>query len=259
MSAIADGLYASLRLDGAGHPRIAYLDAAGPNLAYAVNDGAAWSSQVVDASSRDAGTILDRVALALDAQDRPHIAYSLTIVRGEASLELMAFALLDATGWRYSIVDRRNSGFDTAIALDQSGFPWITYRRGLPREKASLRAAHLALPDLRGALSAATVTGDPQGFSVRADLSVTNAGTMVSRGFSVAYYLSTDDLYDAGDTPLGKAVKTGALGAGRSRTLHLAERVGVSPSGRHVIAVIDAASVVDEIGEGNNAAATLVP
>lgn len=65
------GWYASLALDGADNPHIAYYDQSNGDLKYATYDGAAWRIESVDTT----GDVGWYASLALDAHGRPHIAY----------------------------------------------------------------------------------------------------------------------------------------------------------------------------------------
>ncbi len=66
------GQYSSLKLDGAGLPRISYAELAGSNmhLRYAAWNGTSWSVERVDTSIAWCAT-----SLALDSLGRPYIAY----------------------------------------------------------------------------------------------------------------------------------------------------------------------------------------
>ena len=66
------GQYASLKLDGDDHPRIAYYDTTNTALKYAEWNGASWDITTVDS----AGSVGQYASLALDPDDyHPHIAY----------------------------------------------------------------------------------------------------------------------------------------------------------------------------------------
>lgn len=112
----------SLALDAAGHPHIAYCASwccdSCAELRYAWHDGSDWVTETVDSGSyvgRDA-------SLALDADDRPHIAYG-----GYGDLRYTYF---DGLGWISTTVDAGGGEFwpgQTSLVLDASGRPHIAY------------------------------------------------------------------------------------------------------------------------------------
>lgn len=65
------GKWASLSLDTAQRPHIAYLDGDKRHLKYAYFDGTSWQVETVDS----AGNVGTDISLALDAADQPHISY----------------------------------------------------------------------------------------------------------------------------------------------------------------------------------------
>ncbi len=65
------GQYASLALDSAGKPHIAYTSANGDQLRYAWWTGDAWAVQVV----RHGWQTAAYPSLALDSQDRPRLSF----------------------------------------------------------------------------------------------------------------------------------------------------------------------------------------
>ena len=106
----AAGTYASLALDAAGRPRIAYI---GGGVRYAAYDGASWSIETVDPAGA-AGT-----SLQLDAAGRPHISYV-----GAAGL---SYAFYDGAAWSIALVDPAAVNDYTSLDLDSLGRPHIAY------------------------------------------------------------------------------------------------------------------------------------
>jgi len=117
-STIGDGSGASLVLDVAGQPHIAYNGCNG--LCYASYDGTAWITQTVMPSGHGVGAI----SLVLDAAGRPHISYA-------ASFVLM-YAHYDGTQWVFEEVAVMGQGCCTSLALDGASRPHIAYQAGSP-------------------------------------------------------------------------------------------------------------------------------
>lgn len=86
-------------------------------------------------------------------------------------------------------------------------------------------------------------------------LEVRNGGDANAGASFVRYYLSDDALFDDGDLLIGedtiKALAPGKVGKAKLKTA-----LGNNPSGKHIIAVIDAGGNVAECDEDNNTAAT---
>ena len=83
----------SLRLDAAGHPRIAY---GGDHLYYAWYDGAAWHTETAD----NAPSVGRYASLALDAAGYPHISYY------DLANKDLKYARWTGTAWRSSALIR---------------------------------------------------------------------------------------------------------------------------------------------------------
>jgi hypothetical protein len=113
------GQDASLKLDGAGLPRISYYDSTNRDLKYAWHDGAAWYIETVD-NANDVGLY---TSLALDAVGHPHISF-FDLSNGD-----LKYAWHDGATWHREIVDSSGSvGFESSLALDGVGQPRISYR-----------------------------------------------------------------------------------------------------------------------------------
>ena len=158
------GRYASLALDSAGRPHIAYFG--GIELRYAYHDGSSWHIETVDAPIGTAGGYS---SLALDSSDQPHISYyegtsllkyahksggtwtiqavnALGLVGQYTSLALdssdlphiayqqtsfawLMYAYHDGASWQYATVDTQRAGAFASLALDSSDRPRISFCR----------------------------------------------------------------------------------------------------------------------------------
>jgi len=107
----------SLRLDAAGHPRVAYGE---DHLYYAWHDGSQWHSQVVDADPGVGGY----ASLALDGSGYAHIAYY------DATHAGLRYAYQEpgSGAWQVQTVDTGSVGTHTSLAVSASGQPHIAYR-----------------------------------------------------------------------------------------------------------------------------------
>ncbi len=84
-------------------------------------------------------------------------------------------------------------------------------------------------------------------------LAVENAGYNDLASSSVYFYLSNDGTYDPGDTYLKKK-STGKVKYANSKNIAFAYKfpVGMTLTGKYIIAVLDATGKVLEVDEGNN-------
>lgn len=93
-----------------------------PDLMYLYRDGAGWHAQSVDGGEYWEEV---RVAIALDDQDYPHLAYS---VDDES---LVKYAFQDGTGWHLQTIDSNPGYYDPwiypSIQLDAADHPHILY------------------------------------------------------------------------------------------------------------------------------------
>lgn len=103
----------SLRLDGNGHPHIAY---GGDHLYYAWYDGAGWHYETVDSAPK----VGSSASLALDAGGSPHISY---YDRGNGNIK---YAHWQNGAWDIQSLDRAVEG-SGSLALDTAGRPHISY------------------------------------------------------------------------------------------------------------------------------------
>jgi Tol biopolymer transport system component len=109
----------SLKVDSAGHPRIAYIasSTSGSILKYASYDGTSWKVETVD-SVVSAGY---SPSLALDAAGSPRISYI------DQTSDDLKFAWSDGQTWQIDVVDEGSGGGWTSLALDSAGNPRIAY------------------------------------------------------------------------------------------------------------------------------------
>ena len=113
-----------LRLDSAGAAHIAYV---GDAVYYAHEVQGTWQVETVDAAPATIydGTYQPLAALALDANDTPHLAYL------DASDRSVVYAHRTASGWLKQTVASAAAGhqinYETAIAVDRSGAPRVVY------------------------------------------------------------------------------------------------------------------------------------
>jgi len=111
----------SLALDSLDFPHISYCGyepIVCGDLIYARFDGSQWITETVDS----AGLVGDNSSIALDAFDHPHISYS------DWTHTQLKHAFFDGGAWLTESVD--GGGYDTSLALDQSGQPQIVHFGG---------------------------------------------------------------------------------------------------------------------------------
>ncbi|MEP7198817.1 MAG: hypothetical protein ABI874_03265, partial [Chloroflexota bacterium] len=113
-----------LRVDSTGRAHAAYV---GDAVYYAHEVSGTWQVEMVDAAPATiySGTYQPLPALALDANDTPHLAYL------NASDQSVIYARKTLSGWLTQTVATATGGniinYETAIALDKSGRPRIVY------------------------------------------------------------------------------------------------------------------------------------
>ena len=118
------GEYASLALDSAAQPHVAYcryepltlFNCA--ELRYAHLDGSDWTVDVVD----EMGAPGAFASLALDGAGRPHITYR------SATADELRYAYLDGATWLTATVDDGfGAGYWSSLAIDNAGRPNVAY------------------------------------------------------------------------------------------------------------------------------------
>jgi hypothetical protein len=114
------GEYASIGLDAAGQPHIAYYAASGSSLRYSVLvAGSPWALEIPDS----ADAVGQHASIALDAVGRPHIAYY------DATNDDLLFARRDDNGiWTLEVVyEQGKVGQFASLAFDSSDRPHIAF------------------------------------------------------------------------------------------------------------------------------------
>jgi subtilase family serine protease len=101
------------------------------------------------------------------------------------------------------------------------------------------------------------------GHSINMSSTTKNQGGGSAGASTTKFYLSTDAIYDTGDTQLGlRAIAVLAAGASSAGSTTLTVPVGTPPGNYYLIAVADATSAVLEANEANNTlakTATITP
>lgn len=114
------GEYTSLAVDASLDPHISYFDGNGNALVYAHHNGTSWVNTVVDTVG---ASVTIHTAIVLDAQDEPHIAY--TVDAGTGSLR---YAYLDHGTWYTETVESGGVLGYPSIGFDSQGYPHVTYQ-----------------------------------------------------------------------------------------------------------------------------------
>lgn len=117
------GMYSTLAIDSDGDYQLAYYDSTSKALLYGFRkkDDRHWSKMRVD---QDGGAF---VSLAVDPQGRPHMAYN--------SARGLRYAYWSGRRWLIQTIDPVPTEYFTAIQLDRSGNPRLTYFE-LPSSRA---------------------------------------------------------------------------------------------------------------------------
>jgi subtilase family serine protease len=88
---------------------------------------------------------------------------------------------------------------------------------------------------------------------LKGSVSVTNLGSVTSPDTVVSFYLSTDGTPGGDDSAIGQgSVRALKVGKSKAVKLKMTLPVGVSASGKYVIAVVDPADDIAETNEDNN-------
>jgi hypothetical protein len=137
------GRFASLALDSRDRPHVSYVDFGTGALRYAVREEGGWRRETVDAQANEGANwsvmaVLARgTSIAVDPDDRPHIAYY------DDALGQLKYAMGRADRWIGEIVDRAPyAGLDASIVVGGDGRPRIAYCDfGADDLKAATRSA----------------------------------------------------------------------------------------------------------------------
>jgi len=210
--------WVSLALDSAGLPHVAL----GPGaLSYAHFDGSTWSL----ASLGPGGF---GVAIAVDADDRPHIAHALE----DGTFEYLH---LDDTGWESETPDGITAALDTplSLALDSAGHAHVGLADAATHHPihATNATGEWTTEELADSpCSSASVAVDSLGLP-HAALALTGSSTIRYRAFDGATW-STEDLYDpnalgVANQPAGAAL---ALDAHDRPEIVFTTRLGGAPT-----------------------------
>jgi len=113
---------ASLALDAAGSPRIAYHDGTNRNLKFAARNGTQWAREALD-EPNNAGEFS---SLALDADGHCHISYHYSDP-GNNDLRYLTWTGTDYLVETVDFTTGNTVGLYTSIALDAQGDPHISY------------------------------------------------------------------------------------------------------------------------------------
>jgi hypothetical protein len=119
------GYSPSIALDSDGRPHIAYVSYIvhpGGNshrLYHLYWDGVRWHTELIAVADDISGT----VSLALDSNDRPHIAYAAL----DGPDEGLTHAYWDGSQWQSRQIELDNFADNVSLALDSSNNPHVTY------------------------------------------------------------------------------------------------------------------------------------
>ena len=121
--------FISMDLDDSNQPHFAYCQRTlntCNRLKYAGYNGSGWTVETVDEAPFDSVGV--SASLALDSQDRPHIAYGVSTSTPRVGLDLK-YAVKDNTWYLESIEHWGSfgSGFSAAIAIDDLDYPHVAY------------------------------------------------------------------------------------------------------------------------------------
>ena len=142
----ANGCSTSMALDSSGNPWVAYADgdAAWPNDEKARVkrfDGTKW----VDVGNVDFSIgHVDRVKLALDAQDKPYVAYTDHDLGPQGWWATVMTLAADNT-WQAVVgsadgLPSNGEAVDLSLALDPQGKPWVAFRQNNTDEATVLKS-----------------------------------------------------------------------------------------------------------------------
>lgn len=127
--------------DTLGNLHIAYV---GDRIYYASQVGDRWEIEAIDdtAPAPVYGTHRAPPSLAIDGNNAPHIAYL------SADNQAIIYATKNEAGWQKKVVESVRPLYtilyETAIALDQSGYPHIAYSHSSFPSSSLLRHAFLS-------------------------------------------------------------------------------------------------------------------
>jgi hypothetical protein len=159
-----------------------------------------------------------------------------------------ALAYFDGAGWREMFLDRTNRGSTGDAAVGPDGAAHVL--SGLwPLQHRKVR-----LPDLSAAWESAESSAVADGVRFAGTLRVRNDGPGRSRRARLAFYLSDDERFDAGDEPVAIGRSVAPLRSGGERAVPVSLRLPADGSGRRLLAVLDPDGRLDDLDRPNNLA-----
>jgi len=113
--------YASMALDSKGNPHVAFWDLLNQFLVVARRENNVWITEVAVAN----GFVGADIALAIDAQDKPHVVFN----SFDLGVEGAFYAFKSAGVWQpyETIVSGGGFGRFCSLALDSQGIPHVSY------------------------------------------------------------------------------------------------------------------------------------
>lgn len=122
------GAYCSLALDTSGYAHVAYYDATQGGIKVAYQDASGWHCALVDVARQAQGVYAAAagISLALDGQDRAHIAYHSEASQGYH----LEYAWQDEAGWHFETLPEPTVGPQAALAIDHTDGVHIAYWTG---------------------------------------------------------------------------------------------------------------------------------
>ena len=115
------GYYNSMVIDKLNHPHIAYYDVTNAKLKYAKWNGTSWEISTLD----DCGQL--GVAIAVDSNNYPHIAYHYADAVGNHSLK---YTKWNGSSWSTQTIEGSlTCAYNVSIYIDASDYPHISYSK----------------------------------------------------------------------------------------------------------------------------------
>jgi len=212
----------------------------GGSVKYYSYDGTNWTNETVIDFSTVGDVMIDDLAMAMDANDRPHFLVAADARAGERDIEILFYAFDTGVNWSGMLVDAKNAGFHPSIAFDTNGIAYGTYCTAFVNGKyAKAKWVRIALPDLTGIWSNIMVTTTGAVFTATGTLTVINHGMERSVKTTATLWLSNDTIIDASDEMLPVMLKIKSLKPDYSTTIRVKFQHTGTLAGKQLIAVID--------------------
>lgn len=262
-SELADGSArgASVAIDSLDLPRAAIALSDAGTIRYSRFDGAAWTSEdLYDPSDFPPGLSNAPVsaALALDAQDRPQILFVTKFSGPGGGPQIPVYSFRDGAEWRIGLVEGQGAFDFVGLVRDAAGVGHGVYTMLRPEKQLS-KYVRVTLPDLTGEWTSLSTSQRNGMTHVDGVLAVRNVGVDRSRSARIALYVSDDAALDSSDMWLLLPKVVGGVPAGGTRNVRFSfTRMG-SWSGKHLIAVIDPARLLDDLDRPNNTISGALP